>query len=92
MIKAFGCVYLTEEEMENKTIMAKYAPKDERYDTPPLLARPYEKEVSYNGFRRTITFGNSGYNRKERRKLMYTRKYNTRGLPAGYGAHTKPVV
>lgn len=90
MIKAFGIVYLTEEERENPEIVAKYTDK---YGKPQYSAAlPYEKEVWNNGFSRKETFEHSGYNRKQKRAAMFKRKFNTRGFPSGYGNHNAPTL
>lgn len=87
MIKAFGVVYLTEEEQENKKLVNKYAGK-----YPILTVKPYEKEIWSNGFSRKETFEHSGYNRKQKRAAMYRRKFNTRGFPSGFGEHNTPTL
>jgi hypothetical protein len=80
MVKAFGLVYLTEEEMENEKLRKKYP--------DALLARPYTMLYGTGKFTHEVTFTSSGYNRKERRALANKRKYNTRGFPSGYNANT----
>lgn len=94
MIKAFGVVYLTEEEQEDEKLVSKYVGKyPDTYDAYPFLtAKPYEKEIWHNGFSRTETFEHSGYNRKQKRASMYKRKFNTRGFPSGFGACNVPTL
>ena len=94
MVKAFGVIYLTEEEQENEKLVNKYVGKyPDTYDSHPFLtANPYEKEIWSNGFSRKETFEHSGYNRKQKRAAMFKRKFNTRGFPSGYGNHNTPTL
>lgn len=80
MVKAFGLVYLTEEEMEDEELRKKYPDAQ--------LAHPYTMVYGTGQFAREVTFTSSGYNRKERRALANKRKYNTRGFPSGHNART----
>lgn len=90
MIKAFGMIYLTEDEQENEKLVAKYT---DRYGNKNFLAaNEYEKEIWSNGFSRKETFVHSGYNRKQKRAAMYKRKFNTRGFPSGFNAHNPPTL
>lgn len=103
MIKAYGMVYLTEDDMSNPEIHGKYLMVDsldwtkqveQGYFTKQLAlpCKHHTVTVGKGIYARTEEFSTSGMTRAEKRKAMYKRKINTRGYPSGFGARNKPTA